>query len=68
MIPGVPSLLIHILWFLLTVPRALITIGMTDTLLQFQIFCTSTFNYYYHYYYYYYYDYYYYHYHYYYSI
>ena len=38
MIPGVPNLLIHILRCLLTVPRAPMTIGITDiTLLQFQI-------------------------------
>ena len=38
MIPGVPNLLIHTLRCLLTVPRASITIGVTDiTLLQFQI-------------------------------
>ena len=42
MIPGVPKLLIHIFRRLLIVPRAPITIGMTDTFLQFQIFCTSS--------------------------
>ena len=34
MIPGVPSMLIHILRCLRTIPKAP---GMTDTLLQFQI-------------------------------
>ena len=37
MIPGVPSMLIHILRCLRTIPKAPVTIGMTDTLLQFQI-------------------------------
>ena len=53
MIRGVPKLLIHVFRRLLTVLRAPITIGMTDTFLQFQIFCTSII---YHYYYYYYYN------------
>ena len=37
MILGVPSMLIHILRCLRTIPKAPVTIGMTDTLLQFQI-------------------------------
>ena len=41
MIPGVPKLLIYFFRRLLIVPRAPTTIEMTDTYLQFQIFCTS---------------------------
>ena len=41
MVPGVPKLLIYFFRRLLIVPRAPITIEMTDTYLQFQIFCTS---------------------------
>ena len=37
MILGVPSMLVHILRCLLTIQRAPITMGMTETLLQFQI-------------------------------
>ena len=57
MIPAVPKLLIYFLRRSLIVPRAPITIEMTDTYLQFQIFCTSIIIIYY-YYYDYYYDYY----------
>lgn len=42
MIPGVLSLMIHIVR-IFTVLRPPSTIGITDTLLQFQIFCSSTF-------------------------
>ena len=41
MVPGVPKLLIYFFRRLLIVPRAPIVIEMTDTYLQFQIFCTS---------------------------
>ena len=51
MIPGVPKLLIYFFMRLLIVPRAPITIEMTDTYLQFQIFCTSIIIIYYYYYY-----------------
>ena len=37
MIPGVSSMVIHILRCLLIIPRAPVTIGMTETLLHFQI-------------------------------
>ena len=42
-IPGVSILVTHIIKFLVTAPSAPITIGTTDTLLQFHIFCISTF-------------------------
>ena len=51
MIPGVPKLLIYFFRRLLIVPRAPTTIEMTDTYLQFQIFCTSIIIIYYYYYY-----------------
>jgi len=41
--PGVPILVTYVIKFLVTASSAQITIGTSDTLLQFHIFCISTF-------------------------